>query len=222
MIEQYTQVLESNLLFQGIGTGELDDMLRCLDVRTARYPKDSAIFLTGNPPRWVGMVLKGTVQVVRDDIFGNRSILAKLLPGDLFGEAFACAESNALPVSVLAVTDCDVLLMDYRRIITTCSSSCVFHSRLIENMMRILAQKNLNLNQKIEILSTRSTREKVMAYLSIQAAGQGSSRFDIPFNRQELADYLSVERSALSRELGAMEREGLISFSKNSFQLHEP
>ncbi len=222
MIEQYTQILENNLLFQGIGTGELDSMLRCLDVRTARYPKDSAIFLAGSPPRWMGMVLKGAVQVVRDDIFGNRSMLAKLPPGDLFGEAFACAESEALPISVLAVTDCDVLLMDYRRVITTCSSSCVFHNRLIENMMQILAQKNLTLNQTIEVLSARSTREKVMAYLSIQAAGQGSSRFEIPLSRQELADYLSVERSALSRELGAMKREGIISFSKNSFQLHQP
>ncbi|MGI6403290.1 MAG: Crp/Fnr family transcriptional regulator [Oscillospiraceae bacterium] len=222
MIEQYTHVLKSNLLFQGISTRNLTSMLGCLDARIARYSKENAIFLAGSPPRWVGIVLRGAVQVVWDDIFGNRSILAKLLAGDLFGEAFACAESEILPVSVIAVTDCEVLLMDYKRIITTCSSSCTFHSHLIENMMRVLALKNLNLNQKIEILSARSIREKVMVYLSLQAAEQGSSRFRIPFNRQELADYLSVERSALSRELGAMEREGLISFSKNDFELHKP
>ena len=222
MIEPYIDLLKDNLLFQGISPKNLDSMLSCLDARLAHYAREQAIFLAGDPPRWLGLVLSGAVQVVRDDIFGNRSILAKLLPGDLFGEAFACAEIDALPVSVLPVTDCVVLLMDYRRIITTCPSSCSFHGRLIENMVRVLAQKNLNLNQKIEILSSRSIREKVMSYLSIQAAEHGSSRFRIPFDRQELADFLSVERSALSRELSAMKREGLISFSKNEFELHKP
>lgn len=222
MVQPYSHVLEHALLFQGIGRQDLSSMLRCLDVRGAEYPKDSAIFLAGDSAQRMGMVLGGSVQVVRDDIFGNRSILAKLLPGELFGEAFACAENEVLPVSVLAVTDCRVLLMDYQKIITTCPSSCAFHSRLIENMMRILAQKNLILNQKIEILSARSIREKVMTYLSLRAAQQGGKQFEIPFDRQELADFLSVERSALSREMGAMRKEGLISFSKNRFELHHP
>lgn len=156
---------------------------------------------------------------MREDIFGNRAILTALMPGQLFGETFACAGVEILPVSVIAVSDCKILLLDYRRIITTCPTACVFHSRLIENMLKILAGKNLVLNQKIEALSARTTREKLLAYLVAQAGVAGSRRFTIPSTRQELADYLSVDRSAMSREMGIMQKEGMIRFKKNCFEL---
>lgn len=206
-------------LFDRISESELDRMLGCLNASLKQYAKGNTIFFAGDPAVRVGVVLTGEAQVVRDDLFGNRTILANLAAGDLFGETFACAGVQVLPVGVLATSPCSVLLLDYRKIIRTCSSDCAFHSRLVENMMRILAQKNLLLSQKIEVLSARTTREKLLAYLSSQASRAGSSSFTIPFSRQALADYLCVDRSAMSAELGRMRDDGLLSFHKNRFEL---
>jgi len=218
-LKKYYPVLLKSPLFHGILEKDLESMLSCLNARAAGYAGDSVVFLAGDPAARVGLVLEGAVQVVREDIFGNRAILTALMPGQLFGETFACAGVEILPVSVIAVSDCKILLLDYRRIITTCPTACVFHSRLIENMLKILAGKNLVLNQKIEALSARTTREKLLAYLVAQAGVAGSRRFTIPSTRQELADYLSVDRSALSREMGIMQKEGMIRFKKNCFEL---
>lgn len=218
-LENFFEILKQMPLFASIEDGELEKMLSCLDAKQQKYPKGSSIFIAGDPARHVGAVLQGAAQVVRDDVFGNRTILTKLGVGDLFGEVFACAGVQTLPVSVDAASNCTILLLDYRKIITTCPAACVFHSRLIENMMRILAQKNLMLNQKIEATSARTTREKLLSYLQGQAAQAQSAQFEIPFNRQELADYLSVDRSALSRELGLMRDEGILRYRKNAFEL---
>lgn len=214
-------VLMKSALFASIAEKDLEGILHCLNARTADYPKDSVIFLAGSPAERVGLVLEGTVQVLREDIFGNRMILTMLPPGQLFGETFACAGVEILPVSVVATSQCKVLLLDYRRIVNTCPTACTFHHTLIENMLKILAEKNLLLNRKIEALTARSTREKLMAYLTAQAGTAGSRQFEIPYTRQELADYLSVDRSALSREMGAMQREGLMRFRRNRFELLE-
>ncbi len=206
-------------MFKGIAPGDLTNMLDCLSASVHDYAKHAAIFFAGIPAERVGIVLAGTAQVVRDDIFGNRTILTTLDQGDMFGETFACAGVETLPVSVLATEECTVLLVDYRKIIVTCPSSCMFHNKMIENMMQILAQKNLVLNQKIEAVSARTTREKLIVYLTAQAGRAGSRSFEIPFNRQELADYLSVDRSAMSAELGRMRDEGILEFHKNSFEI---
>jgi cAMP-binding proteins - catabolite gene activator and regulatory subunit of cAMP-dependent protein kinases len=206
-------------LFSGISKEDLAVMLDCLNARSVRYPKGSFVFLAGDAASRVGIVCEGEVQVVREDVFGNRAILSKLERGDLFGETFACAGVERMPVSVLATQESEVLLIDYRRIVTSCPSSCAFHGKLIENMLGILAAKNLLLNRKIEALSARTTRGKLMAYLAEQAAAQGSSHFRIPFDRQELADYLAVDRSAMSAELGRMRDDGLIRFHRDDFEL---
>ena len=146
-------------------------------------------------------------------------ILAHVGRGGLFGEAFSCAGKGTLPVSVAASETTGIMLIDYRKIVTTCSSACVFHMQLIKNMMRILAEKNILLTQKMEHLAKRTTRDKLLSFLSAQALLAGSDTVDIPFNRQELADYLCVDRSALSRELGAMQAEGLLKYEKNRFEL---
>lgn len=216
---EFAPLLLQSPLFHNITFQELESLLQCLDAGIKHYSKDSFIFWAGNPARRVGLLLEGSIQIVRNDVFGNRTILAKLSAGDLFGEVFACAGMDTLPVSAVAATSCRVLLLDYRRIITTCSSTCVFHNLLIENMLRILANKNLLLNQKIEVLSARGLREKLLTYLHSMALQSADQRFAIPFNRQELADYLSVDRGALSRELSAMQRDGLIRCEKNQFEL---
>lgn len=218
-VEKYLDVLQSVALFRGMEPSELLPLLSCLSAREAHYAKDQTIFSSGERISCFGVILFGQVQVVQDDYYGNRSILAKIGAGNLFGESFACAETKKLPVSVLAMTESAVLFIDSRRLAVPCCNACAFHSRLIQNMLYIVSMKNIALTQKIEITSKRTTREKLLAYLSVEAKKAGSHCFDIPFNRQELADYLAVERSAMSAELSKMRKEGLLHFHKNQFEL---
>lgn len=217
-----SKIPENVRLFDGIEGSELADLLDCMGARVVSYAREQFVFLAGDPVSGMGIVCSGSVQVVREDVFGNRAILAKLQEGDLFGEVFACAGVERLPVSVVAMEAAQILLVDFRKIVSTCSSNCPFHGRLIENMLGILADKNLMLNRKIEALSARSTRGKLLAFLDAQARTAGSRHFRIPFNRQELADYLSVDRSAMSAELGKMRDEGLLRFRRDEFQLLKP
>lgn len=211
-------ILQSPLM-KDVCADDLDKMLCCLDAQRRTFAKDEIIFLAGYPAERVGIVMEGCVQVLREDMFGNRTILARLGAGDLFGEAFACAGVDTLPVSVQAVFNCTVLMLDYRRIATTCTSACAFHNRLIQNMLSILAGKNIALNGKNEVLSARSLRDKLLTYLHRQATEAGSRHFRIPFNRQELADYLSVDRSSLSRELSRLRDEKVLRFNRYDFTL---
>lgn len=209
-------------LFEGIDESQLDSLLACLEAVKHQYRKDEFIFVAGGKATLVGIVLSGGVRVLQEDFWGHRAILAHIEPGGLFGEAFSCAEKDALPVSVIASEASEILLINYRRIVSTCSSACGFHARLVMNMMRILAEKNILLTRKIEHLSKRTTRDKLLSFLSAQAGYAKNATVEVPFNRQELADYLCVDRSALSRELGAMQDEGLIRYDKNSFELIRP
>jgi CRP-like cAMP-binding protein len=159
------------------------------------------------------------VQVIRIDYYGNRSILSEMGPSDIFGEAFACAETPSIPVTVIANEPCDVMLIECGHILHTCENNCGFHQQLIYNLMKDLAMKTLLFHQKIEITSKRSTREKLMTYLTMQAQKAGSSAFEISFDRQELADYLEVDRSGLSAEIGKLRREGILENEKNYFHL---
>ena len=206
-------------LFAGIDEKQLRSLLDCLSASTRVYRKDEFIFRAGDRAVSVGVVLSGSVRVLQEDFWGRRMILAHVGPGGLFGEAFSCAEKAVLPVSVAAAEPAEIMLADYRKIITTCSPTCVFHARLVMNMMRVLAEKNILLTRKMECLSKRTTRDKLLCFLSAQALRTGNNMVELPFNRQELADYLCVDRSALSRELSAMREEGLLRFEKNRFEL---
>lgn len=218
-MKKYFEVLQSVVLFENIDPDDYEKMLGCLNAQFSLYKKDSIIFLTEDTISSLGIVLSGAVQVVKEDYLGNRTILTELTAGEIFGEVFACAGVTKSPVTVLTVTGCEVLFIDYKKVITTCSSGCVFHARLIENMLKLLAGKNLMLNQKIEFLSKRTTREKLLSYFSVQRERAESDSFTIPFTRHELADFLCVDRSALSRELGKMRDEGLLAFKGNFFEL---
>lgn len=218
-MNQFYPILQKCALFKNIDTDELKGMLNCLDARAVSYSRNEIIFCEGDPARYVGIVLSGKVQIIKEDFFGNRNIIALMEVSQMFGEAFACAGVKKLPVTATAICDSEILLMPCRRIITTCSNSCEFHNRIISNLLQILAAKNLLLNQKLELISRRTTRDKLMAYLMAQAKQNKSNTFTIPYNRQALADYLGVDRSAMSTELGKMRREGLIDFHKNQFYL---
>lgn len=213
------EILKSVALFKGMDESELQPLLSCLSAKPAHYEKNQIVFMGGEEISSFGIVLSGQVQVVQEDYYGNRSILANIGAGDLFGESFACAEIRTLPVSVITTAESDLLFIDCYRLAAPCANACAFHRRLIQNMLNIIAMKNISLTQKIEFTSKRTTREKLLAYISAEAKKAGSSRFSIPFNRQELADYLSVERSAMSAELSKLRDDGVLNFHKNQFEL---
>lgn len=215
----YSDVLKTVQLFKGIEEADLQPLLSCLCAKVIHYEKGQTVFSSGESIEKFGVVLSGQVQVIQDDYYGNRNILGKIDIGNLFGESFACAEIKEIPVSVITTTESELLFVDCHRLAVPCAKACGFHSRLIQNMLSIISMKNIALTQKIEFTAKRTTREKLLAYLSAEAKKAGSSRFCIPFNRQELADYLSVERSAMSAELSKLRDDGVLKFHKNQFEL---
>lgn len=221
-MEEYYDILSGYPLFSGIDLLELSEMLRCLDGRIVRIAKGSPVFLEGDPAEFVGVVLSGSVQVVRDDFYGNRSVLTAVAPGGLFAEAFACAGLEALPVSVIALQRSAVLLLDCKRVLAGCANACPFHSRLVRNLLQVISQKNLLLTQKIRCMSRKTTRQKLMEYLLDQAKQQGQAEFTIPYDRQALADYLGVERSAMSAEISKLRKEGVLDSRGSRFRILSP
>ncbi|MCL2750839.1 MAG: Crp/Fnr family transcriptional regulator [Coriobacteriia bacterium] len=206
-------------LFRSIDESDVQTLLDCLGARRCSYKKSEFIFRVGELPSSVGVVASGAINVIQEDYWGNRTILAHCPPGEIFCEAYSCAEEQSLPISVVAAEDSEVLLLDYRKIITTCSSACIFHTHLVSNMLRIIALNNIRLTKKLEYVTKKSLREKILAFLSTETAHAGSPTVTVPFDRQQLAEFLCVDRSALSRELSSMQREGLIACSKNQFTL---
>ena len=211
------ETVKDNPLFRVIEYSDFEKMLNCIEAKTQNYKKDDIILLSGDSVNFIGLILSGGVRVIKEDINGNIMILTELAVSETFGEVFACAGINYSPVTVQASEESEILFINYRKIITACSAACGFHSRLIENMLKLIARKNLMLNQKIEILSKRTTREKLLAFFD---AHRGMEKnFIIPYNREELAQYLCVDRSAMSAELCKMRDEGLLRFNKNVFEL---
>ena len=213
------EILRACPLFEGISDQNLSSMVSCLGARTVSAVKGEMIFREGEPARYMGLMLSGSGQIIREDYFGNRTILTRIEAGELFGESFACAGLEELPVSVTASEDCTYMAFDCRRLTTSCTNACEFHSRLIFNLLQIVAAKNLVFHQKIEITSKRTTRDKLMTYLLMQAKAAGNSHFTIPYDRQELADYLEGDRSGLSAEISKLRKEGVMECRKNEFFL---
>lgn len=218
-MQVFLPILKSCPLFDGIDPADLPGMLDCLGARVTAAKKNQVVIAEGDPATHVGIMLIGSVQIVKEDFYGNRSIVGRAESGELFGESFACADIGALPVSVVAEQDSQIMLINSSRITASCSNACVFHRKIIFNLLRIVASKNLAFHQKLEITAKRTTREKLMSYLMAQAKQRGSNRFTIPFDRQALADYLAVDRSAMSAELSKLRREGILKCEKSHFEL---
>ena len=218
-MQDFEGQISKNALFDGIDPQEMRALMGCLRPVKRSYHKNEVIWHEGDRVHTVGLVAEGAVLILRDDFWGNRSILGEAVAGDLFGESYACVPGQPVTVSVLAAEDSTIVFLEIAQALAVCGQACTFHLRLVQNLMQILAQKNLMLSRKIDHISRHSTREKLLAYLSYHAQEKGNSTFDIPFNRQELADYLSVDRSALSQELGRMKRDGLIDFTRSHFTL---
>lgn len=212
--------LSESELFAGIQENEIAAMLKCLSATTKNYKKGETIFRIGEHISSVALLLEGTVHIEREDYWGNLSILNKITAGDIFGEAYVMPGSEPMANNAVALKDCVVLFLDFQRILTVCTSACRFHTILIQNLFAVIAAKNRRLAQKLGHMSQRTTREKLLSYLSEQSMRTGQAAFDIPFNRQQLADFLSVDRSAMSNELCKMRDEGILTFERNHFILH--
>ena len=214
------KLISQSELFQGIDENEIKELLHCLGAVKRTYQKGEFIYSAGEPIPAMGMVLSGNVQIEQTDFWGDTTIFGNAGPGQIFGETYACLPKEPSMVDVIASKESEVLLLQAEKVLYTCPSSCTFHNRLIHNLLSVLASKNLTLSRKITHISPKSIRERMMSYLSFQAICHGNREFDIPFNRQQLAGYLNVDRSALSHELSKMQQDGLISFKQNHFILY--
>ncbi len=218
-MEKYIPILKRTQLFSGVGEEEIGAMLNCLQARLCTYKKGEYVLRQGEHLDKILVLVGGKLHIQRDDYWGNRSIINMVSVGEMFGEAYVAPESGTLMNDVLAVEDSAVIFFDVKRIITVCSAACRFHSMVVQNLFFAISEKNRRLVQKLTFMTKRTTREKLIAYLSEEAKRQNSSEFSIPFNRQQLADFLSVDRSAMSNELCKMRDEGLIEFEKSYFKL---
>lgn len=218
-MKKYIPILSKTKLFSGVAEEDILAMLGCLQARKKTFKKGEYILRQGEQLNDITVLVEGNLHVQRDDYWGNRSIISTIGVGEIFGEAYVGPDSGVLLNDVVAVEDSVVLFFDVYRIINVCSSACRFHTMVVQNLFLAISEKNRQLIQKLGHMSKRSTREKLISYLSEEAKKQNSGTIEIPFNRQQLADFLSVDRSAMSSELGKMRGEGLIIFEKNKFTL---
>ncbi len=206
-------------LFDGIDPIDRKTLLGCIGYHTATFRKGDIVAFEEEYIKHVGIVICGAVDMVKEDVWGNKTMLVRIRKNELFGETFACGSDNISLVTYLVSEDAKILFIPFDRAMHNCTMSCTFHHQLMENMVRIIANKNRDLMRKVEVVSKRTIREKLLAYLSIQTQLQGTRYFEIPLGRVELAEYLCVDRSALTRELAKMKEDGLIDYDRNCFRM---
>ncbi len=218
-MKKFLEVLKNCPLFYGIDEESLLKMLHCLGAKVDTFDKKYTVFREGSPAKYLGIVLSGSVQIAQTDYFGNRNILSNIGASEIFAEAFAAAGVKSLPVSVIANEQSEIMFIDCGHILHTCKNGCAFHHQLIFNLMKDLADKTIMFHEKMEIMSKRTTREKLLEYLTGCSKSFGSNSFVIPFDRQELADYLGVDRSGLSVEISKLKKEGVLDYHRSHFKL---
>lgn len=218
-MQQNIKLLKQTKLFSGMNDEDTLAMLNCMQANMVSYKKGEYVYRQGEHIDNIAILVKGKLLIQRDDFWGNRTIINPISPGEIFGEAYAAPESGSLLNDVVADTDCDVIFINIRKMLTVCSNSCRFHSMVIQNLFYAISEKNRYLVQKLVHTSKRSTRAKLISYLSDEAKKNNSNSFTIPFNRQQLADFLSVDRSAMSNELCKMRDEGMLEFNRSHFTL---
>ncbi len=218
-MEKYFDVLRKTPLFFGLSDGELRAILSCLGADVLTYERRNTVFFEGERGRYIYIVLFGKIQLEMNDYYGNRSIISAHGPTELFAEAFACVGSPSMPVAAVASEESGVMLIPNERILHTCERGCSFHRQVIYNLMREMAEKNIVYHRRLEVTSKRTTRDKLLTYLLLEAKRLGTYEFDIPFDRQELADYLEVDRSGLCSEIGKLVKEGAIRTARRRFKL---
>lgn len=218
-MEKYYPILKSCALFRNIGESEFGTLMKCMDAQIRSYKAEDYVFFTGDEINFVGIVLTGLVEVMKENLAGNKHIVAFLGPADMFAEGIVCTVRRISPVTVHVKEDSKILFIPYERVIKSCGSACQFHISLIQNMMVVLGEKNVNLNRKLELLTLKGMREKIASYLINEAGDRGNSIFEILLNRTEMADFLNVSRTSMCRELARMKDDGLIDYYGNSFKI---
>ena len=220
-MKQYCELLKKTKLFKDMKDEEIITMLNCLDANKKTYKKNEVVFPMGKKIENIGLVLDGKLEIAREDFWGNKSMISILQKGDIFGEAYAFAADDPFWASVATLTDASVLFLKASKVVHTCANGCSFHSELINNLVSVIAHRNLKLNAKVSHMSERSIRRKILSFLSGESKKVNNVKFKITYNRQQLADYLSVDRSALSNELSKLRNEGILNFERNNFELIE-
>ena len=219
-MEQYLFILRNSPFFQGMTEEEIMSVLHCVNATVQQIKKDRYILRVGDRTESMGLVLRGAVLVLQEDLWGHRNIIYRIGPGEYFAEPFAATAGSVLNVSVVADEDSEIMMLNMERFLTTCPHACAHHSRMVRNLVSVMARRVLDLNDKLTHISKRSTREKLLSYLSAESMRQGKLAFTIPYDRQQLADYLSVERAAMSVELSKLQKEGLLKTNRNYFELY--
>lgn len=219
--ENYKSVFKNTGIFKGFNNFDLISIIGCMGAIEHNVKKRQIVLLAGDKPDFIAVVLSGKFHVIREDYNGNRSLLAVITPGRIFAEVLCCAGLEQSPFTVIAAENSCYMKLNFSRVIKTCSKSCANHKRLIENMTSLLAKKNIMLQRRMEILELKTIREKVMRYFeSFEPPSPPPNQvINLPFNREEMADFLCVDRSALSHELIKMRKERLIDFNKNQFTI---
>lgn len=220
-MKQYLFILRNSPFFQGMTEEEILSVLHCVSATVQHKQKDEYILRVGDSTESMGLVLSGSVLVLQEDLWGHRNIIHRIGPGEYFAEPFAATAGSVLNVSVVADEDAQIMLLNMERFLKTCSHACAHHSRMVRNLVSVMAKRVLDLNEKLTHMAKRSTREKLLSYLSAESMRQGKLSFTIPYDRQQLADYLSVERAAMSAELSKLQKEGLLKTNRNHFELFQ-
>lgn len=217
IMKKENSAMMASRLFEGITEKDASAMLGCIGSYRKEYGKNAFISLAGDAVTCVGLVLSGRVHMIKEDLWGEKTIIAVMGPGELFGETFACGSVDTSTVSFAAAEKSEALMLPFEGVMHTCTNTCPFHQRLVENMLKMIADKNRQLMEKVEIISKLTLREKIVTYLSLCAQHAGGRSFEITLSRTEMAEFLCANRSALARELGKMKADGLIDYSKNTF-----
>ena len=216
-MKEIFDIVTNNDLFEGIILNDFEKMMTCLSPIQKKFNKGETILDTGDRVKYIYVVISGSVKVVKNSIDGKENILTELSVSEIFGEVFSCANILYSPVTVISLEKSEVLFFDYKKSISSSQSTCSYQSKLISNMLKLLANKNIMLHQKMELISKRTTRERLLSYFDIQRGMK--KKFMIPHSRENLASYLCVDRSAMSNELSKMQKEGIIKYDKNQFEI---
>lgn len=219
MTQKDYDLLSTIPLFFGLSQNEICSILTCIHASEHYFSKKEILFSYGDYVKQIGIILSGQIMIEKEDFWGNRSILSLVSKGSIFAETYALLPHTPLEVQVVAQEECHILYLDFQKVSATCTNACSFHTHFIHNLLSVIASKNYMLTKKVEHMSQKTTRDKLLSFLSTESQSAKNSNFVIPYNRQQLADYLSVDRSALSNELGKLKKEGILDFHKNTFRL---
>lgn len=213
--------LSETKLFSGIKPEEIKDALCCLSAYEKSFKKGEIIYRTGQTVTDMGLVEEGSVNITVNLYWGNSIILGNIEKGKIFAETYAAVSGKEMLCDAVAAEDCRVLFINVGKLLNVCKNTCGFHQKIIHNLLRISAMKNLNLSTRMLHTAPKTIRGRLISYFSQAAAETGSREFTIPFSRQELADYIGVDRSALSAELSKMQKDGILTYRKNEFKLNK-